>query len=207
MVLVSKDDENRIAAAIAVAESKTSGEIVAMITASSASYRFAPVLWAALAALALPWPLIYFTWIQVQYIYLAQIIVFALLALLFSWRPLRYALVPSRIKRVRAHRRAIEQFLMQNLHTTDDRTGVLIFVSVAERYAEIVADASIHQKVPEGEWKTIVDALTQRIADGNAADGFVAAIEAVGQRLAQHFPPGALDPNTLPNHLIVLPSE
>lgn len=207
MVLVNKDDEARIAKAIVDAERQTSGEIVAMITASSASYYFAPVLWAALIALALPWPLIYLTWIQVQYIYLAQLAAFALLTLLFMWRPLRFALVPTNLKRLRAHRRAVEQFLTQNLHTTDNRTGVLIFVSVAERYAEIVADASIHQKVPETEWKAIVDTLTARISEGKAADGFVTAIEAVGQLLAKHFPPGAFDPNTLPNHLIVLPSE
>jgi putative membrane protein len=207
MVLVNKDDRERIAKAIEDAERQTSGEIVAMITASSASYYFAPVLWAALIALALPWPLIYWTWIQVQHIYLAQLAAFAFLTFLFMWRPLRYALVPTHVKRQRAHRRAVEQFLTQNLHTTDDRTGVLIFVSVAEHYAEIVADASIHQKVSETEWQTIVDALTARIGEGKAADGFVMAIEAVGRLLARHFPPGALNPSTLPNHLIVLPSE
>ena len=90
------------------------------------------------------------------------------------------------------------------LHTTDGRTGVLIFVSVAERYAEIIADAAIHARVPAGEWKAIVDSLTGLIAEGRPGDGFVEAVNSVGACLAQHFPPGAVDPNQLPNHLIVL---
>lgn len=207
MTLVSKSEEIRIAGAIAASERRTSGEIVAMITAESSSYHYAAYLWAALIALALPWPFIYWTWWPVQYIYLMQLVVFALLALLFLWRPIRFYLVPKSVKRSRAHRRAVEQFLAQNLHTTSGRTGVLIFVSVAERYAEILADAGIHKVVPETEWQAIVDKLTTAIGDGRPGDGFVAAIEAVGERLARHFPPGAIDPNQLPNHLIVLPSE
>lgn len=207
MTLVSKPEEARIAEAIAASERRTSGEIVAMITAESSSYHYVAYLWAALIALALPWPFIYWTWWQVQHIYLLQLVAFGLLALFFLWRPIRFCLVPKQVKRGRAHRRAVEQFLAQNLHTTAGRTGVLIFVSVAERYAEILADAGIHKIVPESEWQAIVDRLTTAIGEGRPGDGFVGAIEAVGERLARHFPPGLVDSNQLPNHLIVLPSE
>ncbi|MCK9912500.1 hypothetical protein MXD81_25325, partial [Microbacteriaceae bacterium K1510] len=63
---------------------------------------------------------------------------------------IRTALVPAGLKRLHAHRRAVEQFLAQNLHTTEGRTGVLLFVSVAERYAEIIPDRAIDAKVPRG---------------------------------------------------------
>ena len=118
---------------------------------------------------------------------------------------MRLALVPRRVKRRRAHRRAVEQFLAQNLHTTAGRTGVLIFVSVAERFAEILADAAINEKVPQAEWQAIVDELTQHIGNGQPGDGFVRAIAAVGEHLARHFPPDASHPHALSNHLIVLP--
>ena len=114
------------------------------------------------------------------------------------------ALVPNSVQNAHAHRRATEQFLVQNLHTTANRTGVLIFVSVAERHAEILADKGIDAKVPPGTWQQIVDTLTREIADGRAADGFVHAIEQTGHHLSQHFPPGSHDPDELPNHLIVL---
>lgn len=207
MTLITPADQKRIGDAIAAAEQKTSGEIVAIITPESASYLYAPVLWAALSALALPWPFIYLTWWPVQHIYLMQLLVFAMLAALFMWRPLRFALVPRRVKHLRAHRRAVDQFLAQSLHSTAGRTGVLIFVSVAERYAEVLADTGIHSRVPATEWQAIVDGLTQRLAADAPAEGFVTAIDAIGRRLAEHFPPGSRDPNELPNHLIVLPAS
>lgn len=207
MTIVSELDRKRVADAIMSAERKTSGEIVAVIAGESASYTYAPFMWAAIAALAVPFPLIFWTWWPIQHIYFLQLTVFAVLVVLFMYRPLRLALVSKRVKKQRAHRRAVEQFLTQNLHTMPSRTGVLIFVSVAERFAEIIADAGINQKVPEGTWQRIVDDLTRAIGDGQAVDGFVRAIDAVGEQLARHFPPGSHDPNALANHLIVLPSE
>ena len=204
MTVVTRAEAERIEKAIADAERQTSGEIVAMIASESGSYYFAPVLWAAIVALLLPWPFIVWTWWPIQTIYALQLIAFAALAIALSLKPLRFRLVPRSIKHARAHRRALEQFLAQNLHTTSGRTGVLIFVSAAERYAEIIADAAIHVRVPDGEWKAIVDRLAALIGEGRPGDGFVEAVTAVGARLAQHFPPGAIDPNQLPNHLIVL---
>ncbi len=202
--LFSVEDEQRIAEAISSAERTTSGEIVAVIAAESDSYLYAPFVWAGLIALLLPWPFIFFTWWPVQWIFLLQLISFLFLLAIMLPRPVRLMLVPKRLQRLRAHQRAVEQFLAQNLHTTSGRTGVLIFVSVAEHYAEVLADTGIDAKVPNGTWQAIVDDLTARIATGRAADGFVSAITYAGKLLAQHFPPGSADPNELPNHLIVL---
>jgi putative membrane protein len=206
-MLISTGDQQRIADAIATAERATSGEIVAVVAEASGSYLAASFMWAGIAALAVPLPLIHWTWWPIQTIYLVQIAVFAALALLFNYRPLRLALTPRRTKHRLAHRRAVEQFLAQNLHTTPGRTGVLIFVSVAERYAEIVADAEINRHVPVETWTGIVNDLTSHIADGQASTGFLRAIQTVGTLLADHFPPGTHHRDTLPNHLILLPAD
>lgn len=198
------DDEARISSAIQAAERRTSGEIVAVVARESDSYLWAPVLVAALVALGVAAPLIFLTWINVHWIYLLQIATFVALSLVLSLRPFRYALVPLSLKRERAHARAVEQFLVQNLHTTAGRTGVLIFVSIAERYAEILADAGVHTKVSQSTWQGIVDRMTAEIAAGRTGDGFVHAIEAAGTILEAHFPPGSADETSLPNHLIVL---
>src|SRR5215467_2943109 len=205
MTLVAEEDRRRIAAAITEAERKTSGEIVAVIAPESASYLHGPFLWAALAALAVPWPFVFFTWWPIERIYLLQLVVFVALVILLMPRSVRVALVPKSVKHARVHRRAMEQFLAQNLHTTVGRTGILIYVSVGERCAEIVADAAIHAKVSEAVWEAIVADLTQAIGRGRAADGFVRAIGAVGEHLARHFPPDLEHPHVLSNHLIVLP--
>ncbi|MCB1521645.1 MAG: TPM domain-containing protein [Hyphomicrobiaceae bacterium] len=202
--LFSEAEQARIAKAITTAEQATSGEIVAVIATECDSYLYAPFMWSALIALLVPWPLIFMTWMPVQHIFLIQLIAFIALLLVLLPKPIRFALIPRAVKHERAHRRAIEQFVSQDLHTTAGRTGVLIFVSVAERYAEVLADVGIDAKVPPGTWRDIVDNLTASIAAGRAADGFVNAITAAGQQLAQHFPPGSANPNELPNHLIVL---
>lgn len=203
-MLISAKDRERVAAAIGEAEKRTSGEIVAVVAASSASYVSVAPLVAALVALLVPWPLIYFTWWPVQYIYLLQLAVFLVVASIVYYRPVRLALVPTSIKRDRAHKRAVEQFLAQNLYTTDGHTGVLIFLSAAEHFAEVIADRNIYKLVPQEQWQGMVDRLTRRIGEGEAADGLIETIRATGDLLAKHYPPGSTNPNELPNHLIVI---
>jgi putative membrane protein len=204
MSLISADDQQRISAAITDAETRTSGEIVAVVTVDSASYLSVPLLIAAAVALFVPWPLIYFTWIQVQWIFALQLAVFLLLTLLLMPRAIRYHLVPRSIQRSRAHRRAVEQFLAQDLNTTAGRTGVLLFVSVAEHYAEIIADAGLHDKVEQSAWQAIVDEMTADIGAGRADTALITAIGRIGGLLARHFPARAGDIRRLPDHLIVL---
>ena len=204
MSLFTSEEEARISKAIGAVESQTSGEILAVVATQSDGYLYVPFLVASLIALLVPWPFIYLTWHPVQWIYLIQLAVFAaIVALLLPGRA-RLWFVPDAVKKMHAHRRAVEQFLVQNLHTSAGRTGVLIFVSIAERYAEIIADKGIHAKVPEGTWQGIVDQLTSDLANDEAANGFVTAVEACGKHLAQHFPPGTASANAFPNHLIVL---
>ncbi|MEM8743244.1 MAG: TPM domain-containing protein [Pseudomonadota bacterium] len=204
MELISAKDRKRISRAIARAEKKTSGEIVAVVAATSDDYVFIPLLWAALAALAVPLALFPFTDMHVVSIYAVQLGVFAVLGALSQYWPLRIALVPRRIKRARAHRHAVEQFLAQNLHMTKARTGVLIFVSMAEHFAEVIADEGIYEKVPPETWDSVVDELTRHIGKREVANGFVEAIKMCADTLAEHFPPGSGDDNELPDHLIVL---
>jgi putative membrane protein len=198
------EEHAAISNAISRAEEHTSGEIVVVVARASAGYRTFALMCAALIALAVPLPFIYFSKWPVEYIYLAQMIVFAVAAILSQWEPLRIAITPGSIKRARAHQRAIEQFLVQNLHTTHGRTGVLIYVSIAERYAEAIADDGIYRKVTPEVWDALIAALTVNIGRGAHVEGFVAAIETCGAILAEHFPPETGDRDELPNHLIVL---
>lgn len=201
---LTPEDQAAISATIARSEEKTCGEIVVVAAIASDGYRSFGVLWAALLALAVPMPLIFATKWPVEIIYLLQLLVFFICLVLFQWQSLRYALVPRAVKRARAHQRAVEQFLVQNLHTTEGRTGVLIYVSFAERFAEVIADEGIYKKVPPSTWEDVVGELTNHLAAGTTTEGFVRAIERCGRILAKHFPPGMVNRNELPNHLIIL---
>ncbi len=203
-MIVSEQDKARIEKAINEAETKTSAEIVAVIARASGDYYYASYLWASLAALILPWPFILWTWMPIAEIYVLQLALFAVLAIVFHYPPLRYTLVPRSIKRKNAHRKAVDQFVAQNLYTTQSRTGVLIFVSIAERYVEIIADADAHREIPESEWRESVDGLTAAIGRGEADKGLIETIRRVGDHLATHFPATAHQEHHLPNHLIIL---
>src|SRR5215468_174302 len=162
----SQEERSTIASAITHAEANTSGEIVAVAAGASDGYRSFVILWAALLALAVPIPLILLTNWPVEYIYLLQLAAFSLASVLFQWPPLRFALVPRSVKHLRSHQRAVEQFLAQNLHTTKSRTGVLIYVSFAERYAEVIADEGIYKKVPQDTWNGLIEILTTHLGRG-----------------------------------------
>jgi putative membrane protein len=112
--------------------------------------------------------------------------------------------VPLSIKRTLASQLAREQFFARGLHLTRGRTGVLVFVSVAERYVEILADAGINEKVGKAEWAEIVAAFVSRVSQGQTVVGFVRAVDAVGDVLATHFPGGRSDTNELPDRLFVI---
>ncbi len=206
MSVFTSEEEVAISKAIGHVERKTSGEIITIVAKQSDGYLYVPFLVASLVALLVPWPFIYLTWHPVQWIFLVQLAVFGIIVALLLPGLVRLWFVPDRVKKLHAHRRAVEQFVVQNLHTSPGRTGVLIFVSLAERYAEIIADKAVHAKVPEGTWQAIIDQLTSDLANDEAAKGFVTAIESCGKHLAHHFPPGIANANAneFPNHLIVL---
>jgi putative membrane protein len=200
--MISQADRERIAEAIRAAETKTSGEIFCVIARHASDYRLVPLAWAAAIALFVPVPLIYLTLWPAWVIYLLQLVVFIVAALGLSLPGIRFHIVPRRTQHERAHTQAMQQFFAQGLHRTENRTGVLIFAAAAERYAEIVADAGINEKVTPQVWDRAVAALIAGIKQGRAGDGFVAAIEQCGAVLAEHFPPGAFNRDELPNKLV-----
>jgi putative membrane protein len=201
---LSDADRARVVAAIREAEAQTSGEIYCVMAQACSEYRVVPLAWSALVALAVPLPLIYLTQWPASIIYFLQLAAFGLCFVGLSHPNVRYRIVPRRMKQDRAHAEALRQFAAHGLHQTERRTGVLIFVSVAERHAQIVADAGIDRKVEPDAWDAAVKALIAGMKDGRAADGFVAAIDQCTRVLAVHFPPGALDRNELPNAIVEL---
>jgi putative membrane protein len=202
--MIRDADMTRIADAIRAAEARTAGEIFCIVTQSSSSYALVPLVWAALVALVVPLPLLHLTAWAAETIYLGQLAVFVVTSAVLSLPAVRYHVVPKAVKHERAHAEAMRQFLAQGLHLTEARTGVLIFASVAERYAEIVADSGINAKVAPEVWQQAIDDLISAIKADRAADGFIAAIERCGAVLAQHFPPGAINRDELPNKLVVM---
>jgi putative membrane protein len=201
---ISKQDRERISTAIRAAEAKTSGEIVCVLAQSSSDATALPVLVAAVVALALPWLLVAVTAMSVHRILLLQIVVFLSLAVVLCQPRLRIALVPRAARRAVAHRAAMEQFHIRGIAHKEDRTGVLIFVSLAERYARIIADEGIAARMPQSEWQGAVDALIAHMRDGRIADGFITAIEVCGKLLETNFPRIETSRDQLPDRIYLI---
>jgi putative membrane protein len=197
-------DRQRIADAIHAVEARTSSEIVCVLAQSSSKATVLPALIAAVIALALPWLLVAFTAMTVERILLLQVVAFFVLLLLLSLPRVRSALVPPRTRRAMAHHAAMEQFVLRGVARKKDRSGILIFVSLAERYARILADEGIAAKVPQAHWQGAIDALVGHMRDGRIADGFVSAINLCGEELARHFPRSGASRDELPDRVYVI---
>lgn len=194
----------RINAAIAAAESRTSGEIFVVVARESDDYRFVPLAWALLIALAVPLPLVWFTPLPAIAVYAIELVVFIVAALVLWLPQVKPWVVPAYLKRQRTRALAEQQFLAHGIDMTEARTGVLVFVSLAERGAEIVADAGIAARVPQATWDAAMAALVAAAASGHLADGLVAAVSEVGRLLAEHFPPRPLNVDEIANDVVIL---
>jgi putative membrane protein len=200
---LTKADHEAVSAAIREAERRTCGQIVCVLSQSSSDYAYAPISWASVLALLVPWPLIDFTQLSAQRIFMSQLLVFILAGFILSWMPLRSRLVPRAVRRAHAHRAALEQFVVRRVMHTRNRCGILIFVSMAEHYARVIADVGIAQKVKGAEWKAAIDVLIGHIRSDHIADGFVAAVERCAAILAAYAPPDGSS-NELPDRLYVM---
>lgn len=208
--VLSEDEHRHIAEAIKTAETQTSGEIYCVLARNSDSYFYPSSFMVTLAMLIAGFVLatiLQALWIapRLPLFLFAEILAIACGLLVLSVRPAwRIHFVPRRLRYQRAHEEAIKQFMARNVHATVGRTGVLLFVSLAERYAEVVADAAIDSKVEQKDWNGIVAELTAHASRAALAQGFVLAIQLSGALLASHFPPESVNPNELDDHLVEL---
>ncbi len=221
---LSEADHDRVSAAIATAEAGTAGEIVAVATPISDSYHDVALHWAiAVLLLVLAWAAWRPDWLlwwyerlisgwQVEpslgqlltFLMLLAVVKFTAILLVLKYLPLRLALTPGATKHRRVRRRAVVVFKAAAERRTSGRTGILIYLSMAEHRAEIVADEAILNVTDASTWGEAMAALLEAVREGRVADGLVAAVERVGVVLAEHFPRSAEDRNEIPDKLIEL---
>lgn len=213
MTFLTQTEKDALATQIRQAESQTRAEIVTVIADQSDHYRYIPMLWAALLALAVPG--LYFLYHHVTSdgwtypgesveslarLFYVQALVFFGLGMLIQYPPFRFWLVPKSVKHGRAARHAREQFLLQNMHQTTSRAGVLVFVSVAEHYVEIIVDTEVAAVVDNEVWVETVDEFTSCIKRGSIAEGFTRTIEHCNKVLSKSFPANDVADNGVPNN-------
>lgn len=216
----SDAERDAIAAAVTAAEATTDGEIVTIVARQSDAYHDVALHYAvaamlavtALAVIAPGWltplddgwehePSIPATLFALL---IAQTIAFLAVRVLLAWRPLRLALTPTATKARRVRRRALEAFRVGTERRTAGHEGVLLYLSLDEHRAEIVADAAVHARVAPERWGQAMATLVEQIRAGRTADGLVGAVAAIGAVLAQVLPKTDDNPNELPDRVIEL---
>ncbi len=221
---VDEADHHLVTAAVAEAERHTSGEIVTIVADLSDNYEDIGMAWASAVTLL---ALFFYTLFPDFYLgiidrmtggweheysareYLAILMTALGLKwfgtwLIMKWMPLRLALTPKHIKMARVRARAIMMFKVGTEAKTIGRTGVLLFLSMKEHRAEIVADEEIAKLVVPEVWGDAMIALLDRVKAGKPGEGMAEAVRQMGIVLAEHFPKGSENPNELPDRLIEL---
>jgi putative membrane protein len=201
---IGQEEAARIEMAFREAQSRTSGRIVCVLARASSTYEMLPLVWSALVALLAPWPLLVFTEISAERIYLYQFAAFIAVLVTLSLPRLRPMLTPAAIRRASAHHAALEQFALRGLSHGPERNGVLIYVSVAEHFARIIADEGAAKVIHQREWQAIVDQLLSDMRERGTEDALTGVGARCADLLGRHFPPkdGAARPPFHSLHVI-----
>jgi putative membrane protein len=220
----SEADHALVTEAVAKAERSSDGEVVTIVAPRSDSYHDVGLHYAVLAMLLVPtiaglipqgwidWLLgLVFGWnaslsfrLLMLVLVVAMAIVFLAVRFAFAWMPLRMAMTPASTKTRRVRRRAVELFKAGTEKRTKGRTGILLYLSLLEHRAEIVADQAIHSQVDPEVWGDAMAALVDGVKAGRSGEGMAQAVEKIGEVLAQCLPPTLDNPNELPDRLIEL---
>lgn len=223
-LLLSQADHDLVSAAVQEAERDTSGEIVTIVARRSDSYHDVGLSWAVaavflalalmaafpahlrsfLSSLLLDWDHELADWKLLLGLTGLLIVKFLVVRYLLAIMPLRMLMTPRATKARRVRRRAILLFRTAAEARTRGRTGVLIYLSLDEHRAEIVADRAINDKVAPEAWGDAMAALIDAIRAGQPGEGLAQAVRQVGAVLAAHFPREQDDINELPDRLIEL---
>ena len=221
---LTQSDHALVSAAVAEAEAHTSGEIVTIVARRSDSYHDVGLSWAAaavfialalmaafpaqlrafLSTLLLDWEHELADWKLLTGLLGLLILKFLIVRYLLAIMPLRMLVTPKATKARRVRRRAILLFRTAAEARTRGRTGVLLYISLDEHRAELVADRAINEKVSPDAWGDAMATLIDTLRQDRAGEGLAAAVTQVGAVLALHFPRATDDINELPDRLIEL---
>jgi putative membrane protein len=184
---LDENDRHRIQAAVAAAESRTGAHIATSIVPASDRYALYPIVWAALLALLSGGLVALFARaMPSRESFAIEAAIFIVLSLFFDWWPIRLRLVPRHVRHAHASAFAHREFAARILTGRGDKGGMVLFVSLGERYAEVIGDRTLHARVGSDGWNRIVGALVSAAKSGNLGDGVVKAIETCVAEISAH---------------------
>jgi putative membrane protein len=185
----SEAERARLHAAAEAVRARTAARFEIAVAPVSDRYLLYPVAFGAFAALVTGGLLALFVpAMSLRLGIVCEAAAFGLLSLALEWAPLKLLLVPRRLRHQRAREFAHRAFAARILAAHERRPGMVVFLSLGERYIELVTDDELDRHIDQAAWNRIVAAYTAAARRGNLADALEDAITACGVELAQHFP-------------------
>lgn len=206
---ITPEDAQRVSEAVERAEALTTGEIVPIIVRRSSTIGHVPwlvtlILLVVILVFEVP-QMSVFSEARASWLLLLLSIACLLLSIPLSkstW--MQRLLVPQGDQAFQVEARALLEFYSTGVTATKSRTGVLLFISLMERKAVVLADEGISHKLPRETWAHICEQMVDGIKKGQTAEGLIGAVHKGGELLAQHFPHGPEENiNEISNQLIL----
>ena len=194
---ISKEIENL--------ELLSSAELVAVVTKRSASYKYISSLFSISILVFLSTLLVIFTQISSLLLLEIQIFLFVVFYLLFEkFDNIIMLILPKSYKYNISKEYANKQFSNLGLNRTKTNQALMFFVSLDEKYVEIIADDTINSKISNKYFQEIVDAFILDVKNNQLSNGYLKTIQACSEKLIQEFPIEDNDENELANDVIEL---
>jgi len=205
---VSQADFEKVEEAVHQAELKTTGEIVPVIVKRSSTVGHIPlVLFLILmfgyillgVSEVLDVPILDSLWLNLM-VFAVVLVASRFLA---QFEFFERILTPKIDQQKQVEQRAELEFYESSIKSTENGTGILLFLSLMERQAIVLADRGISEHYPPETWQKVVNLMLDGIKQGNMATGISHGVEECGNLLAAKLPKPEGNPNELPNHLVI----
>jgi len=201
----NKTQKESIEKKIKEVEQQSSAELVAVITKKSDKYLFASLLVSLMITVFVSGLLITYTNYSFEYIFSAQVLLLiSMNILLTNQSKILMFILPKKYKHEIASKYANTNFATLGLNNTQTKQTIMFFVSVEEKYVEIITDSNIKTKIPNVQWQNIVNVFIDDVKKDNIFKGYLKAISSCSEVLIEQFPIQDDDINELSDELIEL---
>ncbi|WP_419768380.1 TPM domain-containing protein [Arcobacter sp.] len=201
---LNNDEKESIEKQIKKLEEKSSAELVAVITDFSSSYNLLILIFSLVFTFLISLISLYFNASTIMFFEI-QLSTFAFFILMFhNFKQYFLYLLPKKYKYNKASKKAKEEFINQGLYDTQTKLTIMFFVSIEEKYVEIITDKNVKEKIDDTYWQEIVNQFIKDVKNKEFEEGYKTAIKSCSEILIENFPIKENDINELSNEVIEL---
>ena len=206
-MILTDNEKKIISQEIETLEKSSSAELVAVITQRSGDYKLASSMYSIFLVFCSSLFFVLFTDKSTFELIQIQLLIFIGFYLFFEYfRKIFFSILPKSYKYQVASTNANKQFYNLKLDKTKTKHAIMFFVSLDEKYVEIICDENISKEIPDIHWQFIIDEFLNDIKANQLSIGYLRAINACSMILIEKFPIQKNDENELPNEVIEIKS-